>query len=364
MLTKDGRIYLQRSFDTGHLTMLLPGYGINLDQEESILHAIKRLAEGILKNAKIADLSPVVYLNNVLECNDGRIVEHTGLGVRALLLNDESEIAEYCSDIAVKGSFIKGFPPNEIPQPPSRETFERVVKWFDSKDYSTYFNEIFTQHEVMQRYVFHQNFVNPIFKGISYILGKYSIAAVKQNIINIIGNSNSCLDVACGNDKGIFQILKNVPLVVANDISIDQISYMESEYNKSHKHLPKAHTILFTNHDCLDLPFRNNAFDIALCRNLLHHITSADDLKALLDNLERVAKRVLIVEIHDPSKENLWSKIRHLYYMKFLRDEGKHFYDKVDFEKVLLSRFHPNKVKFSYFPTIRGEYMFAEVDST
>lgn len=44
MITKDKRVYFQRCFESGHLSMTLPGSGINIDKNESIIQAIERLA--------------------------------------------------------------------------------------------------------------------------------------------------------------------------------------------------------------------------------------------------------------------------------------------------------------------------------
>lgn len=362
MLTKDGRVFFQRSFDTGHLSMLLPGNAVHMDEEEDMLEAIHRTARRILENARLADISPVAYLINRFKCTDGRTAEHKGLGVRALLLNDDNELARYIEDNSIKGAFLHNFPESEIPQLPSRNTYTNVKQWLLEKDYSTYVNEIEGQSAVIWRYRFHQSFANPLLKALSYAFGKYSIKYVKRRVIELLQGMNSFLDVACGDDRSIFAALKKVPLVVANDISVDQLDSMKSEYLKRQKKMPKANAILFTNHDCLDLPFRENAFEAVLCRNVLHHMRTARDLKVLLRNIRRVGKRVIIVEIQDPSKESVWGRLRHLYYMHFLHDEGRSFYFRDDFENVIGRHFNGDKIEYEYLHTIRGVYMAAIIN--
>ena len=303
--TKDGRTYFQRSFDTGHLSMILPGSGVRLKENDTMLGVIKRLARRALRDARLADIAPLIFLRNRFECEDGGVVEHIGLGVRALLLNDVAEIAKYDEDVAVKGSFISDFPIDEIPQQPAAEVYRHFKQWQEGKDYTTYVNEIEAQEGSLWRYRVHQATVNCVLRAASRAIGKHSIADVKGAILEKVGRCASCLDVACGDDKSIFDILLKVPFVVANDISVSQIEQMEREYHSRREAFPKLHTMMFTNHDCMDLPFRDGAFDVAICRNLLHHMTKAQDLKLLLDNMSRVARRLLIVEVRDPKHEGL-----------------------------------------------------------
>ena len=357
--TKDGRVFFQRSFDSGHLSMNLPGGSIRLNEEDTIVTAIERIAKQSIEKAKLADIAPIMFLTNKFCCKDGNTTNHYGFGIRGLLLNeDEMPSAD---DYLFKGSFLKNFPPDEIPHAPSRETYKKFLQWFNTRRYATYKNEIDTQRAVLGRYQIHQSFVNPIFKKLSYILGKFSISQVKKELVDTAGQTSFCIDVACGDDYGVFDLLRNVRLVIANDISTDQINHMEKKYRKNLSRFPKSNSLLFTNHDCLDLPFKDKAFDVAICRNLLHHMISGEHLEMLLNNLARVAQRIVFQEIQDPERENIWGRLRHQYYKRFLKDEGKHFYDKEAFRDVLITRFGQENVKFKYFPTIRGIYMMAEI---
>ncbi len=359
--TKKGFVYFQRSFDTGHLSMNLPGSSIKINKQDTIVTAIERLAKKSIKNARIADIAPIISLKNKFYCTDGRIMEHIGLGIRALLLNDEKEIEEHSRDYLYKGSFLKQFPFDEIPHPPAQKTFEIFQEWYKRKEYSTYTNEIETQHAIINRYNFHQKIINPILKGLSHLFGEYSIREYKKEVLVKIGKVDNIIDVACGDDQSIFNLLSTVNLVVANDISVDQINNMRSRYNSSNLKYPKSHAFVLTNHDCLDLPFRSKVFDMAICRNLLHHMNSASDLKALFSNMKRVAKKILIIEVQDPMQEKFLGRIRHKYYLNFLMDEGENFYTKIDFEKVIMSFFKKDEVVLDYYPTIRGVYMMAQI---
>jgi len=360
--TLDGRVFFQRSFDEGHLSMNLPGGSIRLNEQDTTITAIERIATRSIRDARLADIAPLIFLKNEFHCIDGNSFTHIGLGIRALVLNEEKYLTGLAGEYVSRGAFIKDFPSKAIPHPPSQETYLAFHRWFAKKKYVTYINELEKQHEVSNRYRAHQKYTNPILKRLSYIFGEYPIPEAKREIVNSVGDKNSCIDVACGDDQGIFDLLYHVKLVVANDISVDQLYDMERQYYERLSEFPKSNSLLFTYHDCLDLPFKDKAFDVAICRNLLHHMIKADDLRLLLDNLKRVAQKIIIVEIQDPEKEGFCGRLRHkLIYMKYLKDEGKHFYDKKAFENVLVKKFGANNISFKYFSTIRGVYMMAVV---
>jgi len=359
--TKEGYVCFQRSFDEGHLSLNLPGGSIHLDKEDTIISVIQRLVNKSFIGAKIADIAPIVALTNRFHCKSGETYEHYGLGIRALLLNDVQDIKNVARGVLYKGKFSKDFPPEEIPHPPARKTYQTFKDWFDNKQYVTYTNEIEAQSKYIWRYTCHQRFVNPVLKGLAQVIGKYSIKDVKDKILEKVGSADKAIDIACGDDKGIFDHLFNVRLFVANDIAVAQIENMKRKYDSLKSILPKSSSILFTNHDCLDLPFGDAVFDVAICRNVLHHMTAAADLLGLLKNLRRVSKRIVICEIEDPKKEGVWGKARHWYYMHFLRDEGKSFYTRHDFEGVITDQFCDCTTEFEYLPTIRGTYMYADI---
>jgi len=291
--TKDGHICFQRSFDTGHLSMNLPGASIILEEEDTIVAAVKRVARESFTNARVADIAPIISLTNRFICQSGEEFEHHGLGVRALLLNRIQDIEDLSKDKLYKGKFLQEFPVEEIPHPPAQETYSIFAKWFSSKRYTTYTNEIETQHEVLERYILHQKCINPCMKILSKVFGDYSVKNVKEKIAEKISNVDKAIDIACGDDRGIFDLLNQAKLFVANDIAVDQIRNMHSQYSSLYPKLPKSSTLLFTNHDCLDLPFKEKAFDVAICQNILHHMNTADDLQELLRNLDRIASRIL-----------------------------------------------------------------------
>lgn len=359
---EDGSVCFQRSFDTGHLSMNLPGGSIRFEEEDTIIDSIVRVADKSFKNARIADIAPIISLKNRFYCRTGDMTEHLGLGIRALLLNDIKDVRDISRDILYKGRFLRTFPQDSITHPPARETFKVFCDWFEKKSYKTYTNEIESQHKIMGRYHFHEKTVKPAFRFLSRFLGQNSISDVKSKIATRIPKSGRTINIACGDDKSIFDLLDKVDILVANDISVDQITNMKKRYDAMF-HSTEPRPIVFTNHDCLDLPFADKAFDIAICQNLLHHLNPGNDLRAVLRNLKRISKNVLIIEIQDPNEESIFGRVRHQYYMRFLKDEAKRFYKKNEFEMIITEEFPADAAKFEYFKTIRGVYMFAYIQS-
>ena len=78
--------------------------------------------------------------------------------------------------------------------------------------------------------------------------------------------------------------------MVVNDISWSQIESLNNKYQE----------VIFTNHNAVSLPLIDKAFDVAYCSNTLHHMPNKKTLINLLKSMEKVAKKLIIVEIENP----------------------------------------------------------------
>jgi ubiquinone/menaquinone biosynthesis C-methylase UbiE len=58
--------------------------------------------------------------------------------------------------------------------------------------------------------------------------------------------------------------------------------------------------LIYTNHNAAHLPFKHHAFDIAICKNTLHHMPHRSQLIQLLESIKKVAKKAIFVEIENP----------------------------------------------------------------
>lgn len=145
---------------------------------------------------------------------------------------------------------------------------------------------------------------------------------LKNKIINDIEikDPKKFIDIACGDDDIIYDILKlkNID-VFANDIALPYIL----NYHKNQK---DYNEIIFTNLNAIDAPFKETAFDVLLCKNLLHHIRT--DLRIdLITHLIKISREVLIVEIlHVDDQNEFGLKLHNDFYGKVLNETEDKFY--------------------------------------
>lgn len=146
--------------------------------------------------------------------------------------------------------------------------------------------------------------------------------ALKERIINEIKlkKPGKVIDIACGDDTIIYDLLNiNNIKVYANDIALPYIT-------KYHSTQKRYNDIIFTNFNAIDVNFKESAFDVLLCKNLLHHIKS-DLIGDLLENLTRISRQTLIVEIlHLDEQNESGKKLRTDFYDKILNETNNRNY--------------------------------------
>jgi ubiquinone/menaquinone biosynthesis C-methylase UbiE len=104
----------------------------------------------------------------------------------------------------------------------------------------------------------------------------------------------SLLDAGCG--MGDFTYLLgrryHFETVHGIDFSDEMLTIARAKYNRE-----RAPFLEFSNHDLSKpLVLQDNAFDICMCLNALHHILP-EDQKNLINELCRVSKKLVIIEI-------------------------------------------------------------------
>lgn len=181
-------------------------------------------------------------------------------------------------------------------------------------------------------------------------------AEFTELIKNNIKNANSIIDVSCGEDKFIFNLSRDlgINLAVGNDISWSQIELLNDNYQE----------VIFTNHNAASLPFMKKVFDVAYCSNTLHHMPNKKTLISLLNSMERIAKKLVIVEIENPYLVGGFPKILNKYwYMKFLKDVGGAYLSEQQFQLIINNNFSKKyNIEFQKFENIMGKYMIAVIE--
>lgn len=123
--------------------------------------------------------------------------------------------------------------------------------------------------------------------------------------------------MSCGDNDIIFKIAPLADLAVGNDVSLTQVEALSRSNRFPH--------VLFTNHDARVLPFKTK-FDFVLCKHTLHHLSTKEDLEAVLHSLEQVARTILLVDWEDPTLGSLGARLFHRYYRAILGDCGRWFF--------------------------------------
>jgi ubiquinone/menaquinone biosynthesis C-methylase UbiE len=110
------------------------------------------------------------------------------------------------------------------------------------------------------------------------------------NTVNLIPDeSNSILEVGCGDGRIIDSLLNKYPDVCGLDISDEALKHVKSPHVKG---------------SLEELPFPENSYDTVICCEVLEHLPYSIYKKALKE-IERVAKDYIIISV--PYKENIES---------------------------------------------------------
>ena len=214
--------------------------------------------------------------------------------------------------------------------------------------------EIESNVAAMNRYRLHETVVKPALK----ILKRSH--QFESSLLASIGKPERFLDASCGDSKVVISVAQNgASLVTGNDISWSQITLLLEKIPRS-----LHHTTIFTNHNIVQLPFREDFFDVALCKNTLHHLNSPAEFQLVMLNLTRIARKVVIVEVEDPNLR-LVPRLINRYYQRFLGDAGKNFFSEEEFKSALDGTFNGRSdltICFSKFASLHANYLFAEID--
>ncbi len=149
--------------------------------------------------------------------------------------------------------------------------------------------EIETNVAMQHRYIIHRKRGKPLLR----LLRMNNNQKIKNWIADQCVNAQKIIDVSCGDDTMVHQLAKDhEKLIVANDISRSQVQLLKTSYVN----------ILSTNHNASHLPFKDKIFDIAICKNTLHHMPHRLNLLSMLYSMKRIAKKIILVEIENPNE--------------------------------------------------------------
>ncbi len=345
----EGRVYFDRNM-SDKLCWGLPGGSVK--DTETVNQAINRIAQSIISNVEVGYVEPVTSIENIYKYNKEKFV-HYGIGFIARIRNkyvvDNKKLVGSFIDINDEEiSYVNRLASKKVVEI-FKNRFEEIVEKTDNCFQDV---EVITNKKYKKRYEIHNNIVK------KYILTekRKKRQEFKELIKREIGNDASIIDVSCGEDRFIFNLSRelNMNLVVGNDISWSQIELLNDKYPE----------VIFTNHNAASLPFVDKAFDVAYCSNTMHHMPNKKALINLLNNMKRIANKVIIVEIENPAIVGGFSRLLNKYwYMKYLKDVGGAYLSSEQFCLIIKSVFAKKyEVKFQTFENIMGKYMIAFIE--
>jgi len=342
---EEGKIYLQKDFHDNYRS--LPGGSIY--DTDDIHSAIRRIAKKVHDDIIIGEIEPIALVTNIFKFGEDY---HTHIGLVSMArVRNFDEIKKWI----VSGDFLFV----------TKQELHKINKYANNKVVQValkrikIFAQSFPEHEIAVnekykvRYAIHKTIVKK-FLLTPQIKKKEEF---NQLLYDKIGTVNSFIDVSCGDNGFVDSLVSKIPqleIVVGNDISRSQVDLIKKDNQK----------IIYTNHNAIYLPFKENTFDIAYCANTLHHMTSRKDMKNLLEGMFSISKKMLIVEIERPKETGRLPHILNKYrYIWFLKDVGWAYLSQKEFEIVLYDLFKGRaKITFSYFRNIQGKYMIAEIE--
>lgn len=345
---EEGKVFLDRNVaDT--LYWGLPGGSIRCD--ETVHMALNRISKSINKDIIIGDVEPVATIENIFS-HDNEKYTHYGLAFMARIRNkNQTNINN------LMGDFIK-LNKKEISYI-KRLASKRVIELFMNRfkniknlsDNNFQEDEISTNEKSSKRYDFHNKFVKRLILT-DRLKRKLEF---KKIISEKIYGATSLIDISCGDDSFIFNISRElgIEFVVGNDISWSQVEKLNKSFNE----------VLFTNHNAVTIPFGDNIFSVSYCSNTLHHMPDKKSLFGVLENIFRISKKIIIIEIENPKETGgIPYLLNRYWYIGFLKDVGGSFLNQQEF-KLLINSLFENKanIKFDNFKNITGNYMIAEI---
>jgi 2-polyprenyl-3-methyl-5-hydroxy-6-metoxy-1,4-benzoquinol methylase len=209
-----------------------------------------------------------------------------------------------------------------------------------------------TDHTSTWRGRFHTLLVRPL-------VASRSSDVIERELATMLRRAGSIIDIACGDDTLVLNMARRLgsTLMVGNDICHAATGRLRRSARIS------GLDIILTNHDILDLPYAMR-FDIALAKNVLHHIPNVAQATAILDRLRSLAGTLALVEYEDPRTSRM-GRFWNSYYEHWLGDGAAHqhhFLTETKLRRVLLTSFSPARIEMRRIWTVKGYCLLAVIE--
>jgi ubiquinone/menaquinone biosynthesis C-methylase UbiE len=316
---------------------------IRIDLQENFSDAAIRMCKSVYPNILLGELEPIAILENEFSFGN-KHCNHVGIAfitrIRNIKVYEELHINRSIRAQLINYTNIDTLNSEDV----LASQYDKVMNI--AKEYIENWNPYFTQEDEIEgythkkrRFKFHNNVTKPALNAFS-VFFKESSRSMNIRIEEIIMQEKpkNVIDIACGDNPYVINVgLKNeIEHIVVNDMSQHQLELLKEKI--SSEQLENSNSLLiFTNHDAKKLPFRDKTFDVLICKNVLHHMGNFVDFSNLIKEMERISKKMIIIEILNPKFEGLWGRIRHhLIYNKLLREieAGDNFLSREAFSQI------------------------------
>ena len=305
----------------------LPSGTFKPDSHDNLVDTARAVATRYLLSEMVGEIYPLTYFKNTFHCGDDEH-EHHGVGMLCRLSITGHE---YQSLYSSKGGKLPGLLLNAETLEKKHfshywnlELFNQALEFLKSGFHENE-EEIMSSSSLKARNLIHKFIFKPAFKLVKTVPTK----EFTEKLIDLVNESNEAgekikyLDIACGNDYHGISLAQGC--LESGDVIVNDLAWLSVSQIKSSNHL-KLDNLFFTNHSAAIANYRDNAFNICVCKNVLHHIRDGNELEKVLSNLLRVTSDVIIVQDYEnPIKEKGLPYYINLYYQKFLYDQGNNF---------------------------------------
>lgn len=351
----NGRILLQHD----EKWVSIPWSSIHHD--ESLQACIKRIGNRLIENVEIGDVLPIYKVINQFYNRTWDQHTHTGIVYMARVAQHRWYNTNLRDGMYIH---INQIDLQAISTYANKQILEGIISDYQliltNEQYCVQDEEIETNRLYNKRYNFHNKIVKPLIKACDTRKVK-----MKKELAEYLWTHKRILDVSCWDDSTIIDALflyhNQIDIAIGNDISRSQIEILSSL--RTNQCIDTHKRLFFTNHNASSLPFKQNSFDVVLCKNTLHHMPNKDALEDLLKSCFSCWKELLIVEIENPLMTWWVPKWLHTYwYRGFLKDVGWAYFSKELFTQVIENFFQwKADISFTSYSTLQWNYMIAHI---
>lgn len=344
------RLFFIHSADTGVVEASLPGGAIGPGR--TIQETIQHLARRCHRDVRLAEVEPLAVVSHEFRYRNAVHVQR-GLACMARVANFDAirrEVQSFEKIDRIQLDNIRRFS--------NRDICDLAIKRLRGLTKSPGVDiEIESQERHSRRYQLHQRVVKPVFDRL-----KRSDKVVDK-LYAAIGSSKRILDASCGDCETLISFAEQRDcLCVGNDVAWSQILSLMQRV----RHAPAdlRFRLVFTNHDIAELPFAEKFFDVAICKNTLHHFREPNDFLRAMASMSRVSRRLIVIDIEDPLSSGIPQRAVNAYYRRFLGDVGDKFLRFEQFRKLISGwSFKAGaSCKIERIRSLWGNWMFAIID--